>query len=207
MSAAAADEDAKFCPHCHTRLDRKAEPKLPAEHFDQGQRAIVVNGLVRKLPPKVWQLLVIFWQRQDRTLSREILMTLLYDGEEAEPEPKILDVYISHLRAALKGAPYMIETTFGEGYLFSAKRPAKVKLPIEIGAAEDGVPLPRPRPKNRAPGILDHLKPLKPGQSVVVRNSGLNSVKTAIAKARASGLGSFVTATTQDGFVRVWRAP
>jgi hypothetical protein len=27
----------------------------------------------------------------------------------------------------------------------------------------------------------------------------------AIAKARATGLGSFVTATTRDGFVRVWR--
>jgi DNA-binding winged helix-turn-helix (wHTH) protein len=202
----ADEDDAKFCPHCHTRLDRKAEPKLPAEHFDQGQRAIVVKGLVRKLPPKVWQLLVIFWERQDRTLSREILMTLLYEGEEEpEAETKILDVYICHLRAALKGAPYMIETTHCEGYLFSAKRPAKVKLPIEIGAAEDGVPLPRPLSKNRTPGIVEHLKRLNPGQSLVVRNSGLTSVKTAIAKARAIGLGSFVTATTQDGFVRVWR--
>jgi DNA-binding winged helix-turn-helix (wHTH) protein len=201
----ADEDDAKFCPHCHTRLDRKTDPVLPAEHFDSSQRAVVVKGDLRRLPPAVWKLLLIFFARQDRILPRDILLTLLYSDEPDPPAPKILDVYICQIRAALRGTPFTIETTPCEGYLFSAKRPAKIKPPIEIGAAEDGVPLPRPRSKNRTPGIVEHLKRLNPGQSLVVRNSGLTSVKTAIAKARAIGLGSFVTATTQDGFVRVWR--
>jgi DNA-binding winged helix-turn-helix (wHTH) protein len=198
------DEDAKFCPHCHTRLDRKTDPVLPAEHFDNDQHAIIVNGDRRRLTPHQWRLLLIFWERQDRVLSKDVLFALLYDDKPNElPEPKTLDVYICHLRAALRGSPFMIETTFAEGYLFTAKRPAKIKPKIEFGAAEDGVPLPRFRA--RPPGIVEHLKKLQPGQSMVIRNTTTHSIQSVT---KVAGLANdFVRAETADGAVRVWRKP
>lgn len=200
-----AEEAAKFCPHCHTRLERRTDPVLPAEHFDNWQRAIIVKGQLRRLPPMLWKLLLIFWERQDKIMPREILLTLLYGDElEEPPVPKILDVYVCQLRPALRGTPFMIETTHGEGYLFSAKRPRRV---LEIGAAEDGIPLPQQgRPKSPArPRIQDHLTRLTPGQSVVIRNISLTTVQSEIAKARETG-GSFVVKPTEDGCAfRVWR--
>lgn len=57
--------------------------------------------------------------RRGRTVSREMLMDLVYGGMD-EPDVKIIDVYIYKLRRklALMGAPNMIETVWGRGYMF-----------------------------------------------------------------------------------------
>lgn len=72
--------------------------------------------------------LVGFMLKRD-LISKSSAMMLLYgsrpDGEEAEP--KILDVFVCHIRRKLKPFGLSIETRWGEGYYFTAENKQKLR--------------------------------------------------------------------------------
>lgn len=53
-------------------------------------------------------------------MTREQLMTALYSDCNEEPEPKIVDVFVSHLRRKLKKHGVEITTLWGRGYALDA---------------------------------------------------------------------------------------
>jgi two-component system cell cycle response regulator CtrA len=58
-----------------------------------------------------------------RVVSRDLVMDHLYSGKEKEPYPKIIDVFVCHLRkkiARATGGQHYIETVFGVGYALRA---------------------------------------------------------------------------------------
>jgi DNA-binding winged helix-turn-helix (wHTH) protein len=119
-------EDAKrFCPHCYGSLDPTRAPTiLPPPWFDHARREVIVGDEPRKIPGgQLFRLLVILWERPDRLLSQNILMSLLYPNPDTAPRDKIIDIYMVRLRQALRGTPYSILNRFGEGYIFTAKPP------------------------------------------------------------------------------------
>lgn len=61
--------------------------------------------------------------RPGRIVPREMLMSLLYDGLDS-PHSRIVDVYLSRLRAAIAAAgsdPTLIETHVGRGFLLAPR--------------------------------------------------------------------------------------
>jgi hypothetical protein len=118
-------EDAKrFCPHCYGSLDKTRAPTiLPPPWFDHDKRCVIVGDERRRLERAVFRLLIIFWNRPDRLLSLNILMTLLYPDPDEAPCEKTIDVYLCRLRKALLGTPYSILNRWGEGSIFTAKQP------------------------------------------------------------------------------------
>jgi hypothetical protein len=120
-----AEDAAKFCPHCYSSLGRTTAPTiLPPPWFDHDRRQVIVGAERRQIPGgQLFRLLVILWERPDRLLSQNILMSLLYSNPDTAPRDKIIDIYMVRLRHALLGTPYSILNRFGEGYIFTAKPP------------------------------------------------------------------------------------
>ena len=56
------------------------------------------------------------------TITKEMFLAHLYGGRD-EPEMKIIDVFICKLRRKLNeaGAPGIIETIWGRGYMIAAE--------------------------------------------------------------------------------------
>ena len=105
-----------FCPHCQGSLrDWEQFPPLPSEWFDSQAHEVVVGEARRHVRPTVWRLLLILWERRGLLVSRDALMLLLYGGSADEPETKIIDVNIYHLRRALDGTPYSVRTIWSQG--------------------------------------------------------------------------------------------
>ncbi len=65
--------------------------------------------------------------RKGSALTKEMIMSHLYGGMD-EPQIKIIDVYICHLRKKLSaaGGENLIETVWGRGYLLREPDPARV---------------------------------------------------------------------------------
>jgi two-component system, cell cycle response regulator CtrA len=74
-----------------------------------------------QLTVKEYQILELLILRKGTTLTKEMLLTLLYGGLD-EPGMRIIDVFICHLRRKLaiasKGKNY-IETVWGRGYVIA----------------------------------------------------------------------------------------
>lgn len=71
----------------------------------------------------MFRLLVIFWERQERLLSKQTLMDLLYanDLQGEPPYEKIIEVEICLLRKALRGTPYSIINRIRGGYMLTTR--------------------------------------------------------------------------------------
>jgi DNA-binding winged helix-turn-helix (wHTH) protein len=133
-----AEDAERFCPHCYGSLDKTRAPTiLPPPWFDHEMRQVIVGDKRRKLDATMFRLLIIFWERPDRLLSRNILMSLLYPDPDTEARDKIIDIYMFRLRKALLGTPYSILTRWGEGFIFTAKPPGKHEI-TGIGRAASG---------------------------------------------------------------------
>ena len=124
-----AEDAKKFCPHCHSSLDKTRAPTiLPPPWFDHDMRQVIVGDERRKLDATMFRLLVILWERPHRLLSLTILMSLLYPNPDTAPLDKIIDLYMLRLRKALIGTPYSILNRFGEGFIFTAKPTGKQEI-------------------------------------------------------------------------------
>ncbi len=91
---------------------------FPAVHFNPPRREVIIAGEHRRLTRARWLLLEALWCGRGRTQSRERLINALYAIETDRPrDPKnVLTVHVCHLREALRGAPYQIDTIRGQGY-------------------------------------------------------------------------------------------
>jgi two-component system cell cycle response regulator CtrA len=85
---------------------------------DLNTRTAKVHGLDVHFTGKEFHLLELFALRLGAVQSKEQVLNYLYGGRD-EPELKIVDVFICKLRKKLAraGAPDLIETVWGRGYL------------------------------------------------------------------------------------------
>jgi DNA-binding winged helix-turn-helix (wHTH) protein len=120
-----AEDGKNFCPHCHGRLGKTRAPTiLPPPWFDHVTRQVIVGDERRKIPDGLmFRLIVIFWERAERLLSPETLMSLLYSDPDITPRDKVIDIYLVRLRRLLTGTPYSIINRHGEGYIFTHRPP------------------------------------------------------------------------------------
>ena len=118
----------KQCPLCGHELEVSAKVFI-----DEDTNSIMLDGMVVKAPRKVRQLLSILIDKSPRALSREFLMDELYGllSDKEEPNDKIIAIFISHARKALKGSNYEILTVWGKGWLFRKKIPLSQELKVE----------------------------------------------------------------------------
>lgn len=102
------------CEVCGARISRHL---LPDEFFDPAQRAVLTTaGEPVPISPTQWRLLQILWERRGTISHRELLMSLLYDGNDDPPFHEVLNVHIHHLRRALKDTAFTIEGVWGQGW-------------------------------------------------------------------------------------------
>jgi DNA-binding winged helix-turn-helix (wHTH) protein len=124
-----AEDAEKFCPHCHGSLNKTRAPTLlPPPWFDHEMRQVIVGNERRRIDPTLFRLLVIFWERPDKLLSKAILMSLLYPNPDTAPCDRSMTVVLHRLRLALLGTPYSILNRWGEGFIFTAKPPGKQEI-------------------------------------------------------------------------------
>lgn len=82
-------------------------------------RTVEVSGRPVRLTPSEYKLLELFSLRKNQVLTKEACLSHLYNGL-AEPEIKIIDVFVCKLRkkiAAASDGDGCIETVWGGGYM------------------------------------------------------------------------------------------
>jgi hypothetical protein len=187
-----------LCEHCAAELEKPAE-RLPAPWFDHVARRIAGE----RARPTEWRLLEILWRRRDRFVSQDSLMILLYAHRPDEaPLGKIIDVFVCQLRRRLALTPYSIATKFGAGYRFI--EPAALEAP-KVGEVENGVPLPQATQCAGSLGDKFGFAAMQIGQSRIIENVPLNTLRAAIYRATRYGFGRFALAAVFLGAIRVWR--
>ena len=78
----------------------------------------MAGGMPVWLTGKEYSILELLSLRQGVTVTKEMLLNHLYGGKN-EPELKIIDVFVCHLRKKLAqatGGEHYIETIWGRGY-------------------------------------------------------------------------------------------
>jgi two-component system cell cycle response regulator CtrA len=98
-------------------------------------REATVSGRPVRLTRKQYAVLELLTRRKGISVTKQTLMDHLYGGLD-EPEPKIIDVFISKLRKALRdaGAPDLISTVHGRGYMFRDHVNASAGAGESVGA-------------------------------------------------------------------------
>ncbi len=89
--------------------------------IDLSSKCAWVGDEMLRLTKMEYDVLEVLAVRRGRTVSREMILDLVYGGAD-EPEAKIIDVYICKLRRKMSalGAPDLIQTVWGRGYMFVA---------------------------------------------------------------------------------------
>ena len=103
-----------------------------------GERLMVVRGdRFVLLPDTQFEILALFVRAYPRMVSRQSLMNWLYQlRPDEEPEPKILDVYVCHLRRKLKPLGVGFETVWGRGWVMTCDSEIRVIAEECTAAAE-----------------------------------------------------------------------
>jgi len=86
--------------------------------IDFKTRVVMAGGMPVWLTGKEYSILELLSLRQGVTVTKEMLLNHLYGGKN-EPELKIIDVFVCHLRKKLAqatGGEHYIETIWGRGY-------------------------------------------------------------------------------------------
>ena len=109
------------------RANGHAEPTIRTGKLalDLGGRVATVAGRLLHLTRKEYDVLELLSLRKGRALEKDFFLNHLYDGLD-EPEPKIVDVFICHLRKKLAkatGGEHYIETVWGRGYMMRDPEP------------------------------------------------------------------------------------
>jgi two-component system, cell cycle response regulator CtrA len=85
---------------------------------DLERRIVTADGKTIRLTGKEYSILEVLSLRLGVTVTKEMLLGHLYGGKD-EPELKIIDVFVCHLRKKLAQATdgkHYIETVWGRGY-------------------------------------------------------------------------------------------
>jgi two-component system, cell cycle response regulator CtrA len=96
---------------------------------DLETHVVTADGKPVRLTGKEYSILELLSLRQGVTVTKEMLLGHLYRGKD-EPELKIIDVFVCHLRKKLAeatGGKQCIETIWGRGYRL--RGPAQVPQP------------------------------------------------------------------------------
>ena len=182
-----------LCERCSAEIERGLD-RLPPPHFDHDAREIVqADGTRYTLSPTLWRLVQILWHRRSKLVSWDSLMLHLYSGS-VEPDcgNKLIKVYICHLRRALRGLPYSINTSWGAGYRLVEGGAAGGRLlerETEIGPI---APWPEGEPQPDVHQGRFPFRHMRAGQSFIVFNGQLALVKSNCRAAKSRGLGRFV---------------
>ena len=89
---------------------------------DLERRIVTADGKLIRLSGKEYSILELLILRLGVTVTKEMLLGHLYGGKD-EPELKIIDVFVCHLRKKLAQAAdgkHYIETVWGRGYRLCA---------------------------------------------------------------------------------------
>lgn len=92
------------------------------------KRASTADGKVVPLTVREFAIVEVLALRKNATVTKETLMSQLYSSEvDAEPEQKIIDVFVHKIRKKLEAATgeQCIETVWGRGY--AMKDPAEIR--------------------------------------------------------------------------------
>jgi len=113
-----------------SRARRQAIVQVGSVCLNLDAREVTVAGAPLRLTGKEFAILELLILRRGTTLSKEVLLSHLYDGMD-EPESKIIDVFICKLRRklALAGVPDFVGTVWGLGYTVCGPRYADVVEP------------------------------------------------------------------------------
>ncbi|TYC51035.1 response regulator transcription factor [Weissella muntiaci] len=90
--------------------------------IDYDKLVVQKNGVLVKLTPKEYELLVYLVARSNRVLARENILDGVWDFKETGPDTRMVDMHISHLRDKLEidpKHPVMLQTVRGFGYRFN----------------------------------------------------------------------------------------
>ena len=95
--------------------------------LDLDTNQVSVDGLAVHLTGKEYAILELLAMRRGMVLTKEAFLNHLYGGMD-EPEMKIIDVFICKLRKKLAaaGAPNLIATVWGSGYIMRTPEAAPV---------------------------------------------------------------------------------
>jgi hypothetical protein len=115
----------EWCPHCGGPLGRK--PQLfqhpcfddtvwAIRNADEGSAspATIPSSVVRP-QPGAWRLLCALRAAFGHFVSRDYLLAQIQPRKGEEADPKIVEVYLCHLRKALQSTPFLIESRRGTG--------------------------------------------------------------------------------------------
>ena len=91
---------------------------------------VSIDGTRVHLTGKEYSILELLTLRRGMVLTKEAFLNHLYGGLD-EPEMKIIDVFICKLRKKLAaaGAPNLIGTVWGRGYIMRAPEAAPARAP------------------------------------------------------------------------------
>ena len=98
-------------------------------HLNLDSREVSVDGQPVHLTGKEYSILELLTLRRGMVLTKEAFLNHLYGGMD-EPEMKIIDVFICKLRKKLAkaGAPDLIGTVWGRGYIMRTPEAAPVPV-------------------------------------------------------------------------------
>lgn len=110
--------EAENCPCCGAAL-----PVDDRIFIDLDGGFIASGGKVSRLKETPFNLFMALWKAKPRAMTREQLLDRLYQLRPAddEPEAKIVDVFVCHIRKALQPLGIQIETVRGRGYRIKPK--------------------------------------------------------------------------------------
>lgn len=102
-------------------------------------RTVHVDGARVHLTGREYQVLEILLLRKGSVVTKEMMLSHLYGGAD-EPELKIIDVFVCHLRKKLTGAgapQHLIETAWGRGYAVREPERSPVQDPVSDSPAPE----------------------------------------------------------------------
>ena len=112
-------------------LDRPPTIRTGDLVVDLDSRFVSVHAKPVRLTAKEYSILELLRVRQGTIVTKEMLLSYLYGGMH-EPDLKIIDVFVCHLRKKLAqptGSKYYIETIWGRGYKLRDSSPVSGERP------------------------------------------------------------------------------
>lgn len=129
--------------------DLREELAYVKGEMSEGEYGAILSRLHRRwgLTPKQSAVLMLLYERAGRVVSKSAIMFRLYQDADDRPDPKIIDVFLSHLRGAM--GHDAITTVWGRGYGLTTEGQAMVR---EVLALPEGQITRAPRTKKPPSG-------------------------------------------------------
>lgn len=95
--------------------------------IDPAQGIITYNRKQARLSKKQMELFLFLYNYRGRPVKKEAMMHHLYQLYQEEPDMKIIDVMICHIRRKTKPLGIEIRTVWGFGYLLDLPRDQSIR--------------------------------------------------------------------------------